>query len=198
MADNQNTYKNRLFKFDLLPKRTDEEIKVLQDRDNSIIYSFVLVFSGALAFFGLTLIQTLILEPRLSNRNQALNNLENQVNGFNNVRIAHGELIQKSNLLRDPLERDIGLDEFIRVSNEISANESIITAYGRENTGEFLLSFRVDNISDTVEIVNRAKNLIEVEDVLLRSVSSNISEDNYDFIMEFNIIRVSDTANEPS
>jgi hypothetical protein len=54
MAKESNYKRKKYFAFNLLPEKSQEEIQILEERDNTLLYSFILVFSAVFIYFVLT------------------------------------------------------------------------------------------------------------------------------------------------
>ncbi|MBE0574072.1 hypothetical protein IH575_04175, partial [Candidatus Dojkabacteria bacterium] len=146
----------RVFKFNLVPPKTRQELIVLEERDNSILYSFLLVFFAMLIFFILNLIQTFVINQRIELSEKQIATQESQLDGYDDIRRIHGELITKSELLEPVLRRDIKLTEMLDLSQEIVAKNpgAQIVTYAREATGEFVLMFRLPNVDAATLLVD--------------------------------------------
>jgi hypothetical protein len=83
------------------------------------------------------------------------------------------------------LEKDIKLDNFLNISNQIAGSEFEITSYGRNSDGDFILSFELNSPTDSVELIKRAKAIENVSNVFAQNIVSKGSS--YDFILQFTI-----------
>jgi hypothetical protein len=185
MAKESNYKRKKYFAFNLLPEKSQEEIQILEERDNTLLYSFILVFSAVFIYFVLTLIQTVFVTNRVKERNTAIGQLNTIQNSYSSQKAIKGELIQKANLLKSTLEKDIKLDNFLNISNQIAGSEFEITSYGRNSDGDFILSFELNSPTDSVELIKRAKAIENVSNVFAQNIVSKGSS--YDFILQFTI-----------
>jgi hypothetical protein len=111
--DSEYNFSSKLFKFNLIPPKSKEEIVQLVERDNTILYSFILIFSSAVIFFVLTLLEALLVKPAVTNTTATIDGLKAQVNQFSEIKTTNGELFIKSRALEPLLEKDIELSNLI-------------------------------------------------------------------------------------
>src|SRR5471030_2851907 len=86
-------------KFNLIPPKTKEENIIIEERDNSFLYSFILIFCAIVVFFFLTIAEILVLQPRIAEDKQNADDIANQIAAFNSLKLVHGELFVKSQAL---------------------------------------------------------------------------------------------------
>src|SRR5260221_116538 len=113
----------KLFKFNLIPPKSKEELNVLETRDNSILYSFLLVFFGMLVFFVLSLIQTFTTTPQVNKVDATLASQKAEIQAYDQVHEISVELFVKSQSLEPILQKDIKISEeyqTLRYSNSCS------------------------------------------------------------------------------
>jgi len=154
---NENLYdQSRIFSFNLIPPKTKEELVVLEERDNSILYSFLLVFFSMFIYFVLNMIQTFVVGQRIEETNTKIFQQESSFTAYDEIKRIKGELITKGQLLEPVLERDIKLTQLLDLGKQITQDNptvSIIT-YSRESTGEFVLTFDLPDIPTASDLVN--------------------------------------------
>lgn len=171
-----NVYdQTRVFKFNLVPPKTKEELVVLEERDNSILYSFLLVFFAMLIFFVLNLIQTFIVNQRISLTTTQVTSQEASFANYDEIKRINGELITKGELLQPVLQKDIKLTELLDLSKEIVNDNpnTQITTYSRETTGEFVLSITSNNVESIRNLILYLNEKDNIKNVFLRSVIVN-------------------------
>ncbi len=170
MARNSKT--KRMFEFNLLPPKSQVQIQIERERDDSLIYSIVLVFFGLLVYFLLILADTQLIRPRVDVAKDARIERQNQIGNYDEVRALNGELFIKTTTLEAILERDLAAQEIFRVADEISgidANVGVIS-YAREQSGVFVFDFVTDSLDKVALLIEGAKDVEGVSDVYLRSV----------------------------
>jgi hypothetical protein len=168
-----NSYdQSRIFKFNLIPPKTKEELFVLEERDNSILYSFLLVFFSVFIFFILTLIQTFVLDQRLQQTQQQIAQQEASFSAYDEIKRVRGELITKGELLEPVLKKDIKLTELLDLSSEVqAANSNVeILTYSRESTGDFILTFKVTDIESSFKLIEYLNNNEKLSNVFARNI----------------------------
>ncbi len=162
----------KLFKFNLIPPKSKEELNVLETRDNSILYSFLLVFFGMLVFFVLSLIQTFTTTPQVNKVDATLASQKAEIQAYDQVHEISGELFVKSQSLEPILQKDIKISEVLAASKEVLNKfpNSFVTTYSREATGEFVLDFVVNTPDESINLVKEMNTNNKFLNVFLRSL----------------------------
>lgn len=162
-----------LFKFNLLPKKTKEELEVYEERDVSIIYSFLLVFGAVFVFLVLNIVQLIFIQTNLNSLQNDINNADSQIADFFSIRRVNGELVSKSRLLQDPLSEDIKINTFLNYADDLIGQYGIISNYDREPSGTFVLTATFNTIVSVQNALIAANESEDVENVFLRTVVTN-------------------------
>lgn len=182
------------FKFNLISKRSKEEITILQERDNTTIYSFILIFAGVLIYFVLTLFQFSFVDSKLQSIEDDISATKNEITNYNEVQSLNGELFLKSNLLTPVLEKDIKVNDFLEVTAEIIGSSEIIS-YSRESNGEFVVNTAIDNYEQALEIIGNAKVTEGITDIKVRDISfDSLRFNKYVLIIQFGLEQVDEEA----
>jgi len=187
--DDLNYDQTKIFKFNLIPPKTKEEINVLVERDNSTLYAFLLVFFGMLVLSLLTLFQAIIVTPRVVTTNAGLSNQDNQLTSYNSIKKLNGELFVKSKALQPILDKDIKITQLLNISNVIIQQipSAHIISYARENTGEFVLTFVLNSFEQSQTLFQSVKSQTQVNNVFLRSVVKDPNLGTFQAIISFNL-----------
>lgn len=164
--------RNRMFEFNLLPPKSQVQIQIERERDDSLIYSIVLVFFGLLVYFLLILADSQLVNPRVTEIVSVRQERQQQVNTYDDVRTLNGELFIKTKTLEAILEKDLAAQEIFRVADEISEADSDIgvISYAREQSGVFVFDFLTNSLENVVVLIESAKAVDGVSDVYLRSI----------------------------
>ncbi len=165
--------KTRLFKFNLIPPKSKEEIEQLEERDNTVLYSFLLIFFGAFVFFVLNLLNIVLVQPSLQTTKNNIANINAQISSYNTVKTKNGELYIKSKALDPLLEKDIKLTDLIAIADNIDTTfgENVnVVSYKREITGEFFLTLNIADFTKVSEVVSLLSSTDNVEHIFVRRV----------------------------
>ena len=175
MAQISSEYTKKLFKFNLVPPKSKEEVQVLEDRDNSILYSSILIFAAMFIFFVLTMVQTVLVDPRLAASQLAITNKDKEITAYDTIKKVNGELFIKSKSLEPILEKDIKITQLLDISQQIKANvvSSEIISYSREPSGQFVITFSVGSMDQASLLIKNAKSITSLKDVFLRNVAKD-------------------------
>lgn len=139
-----------LFNFNLLSPKTVQQIIIENERDDSALYSMLLVFSAAMIYFVLFMINGFVIESRLNQNNLAIGERETVITSFSRVKANNGELFIKSESLKLVLTKKIDPTKIFDVGDQIVAgvSGSSVVEYGRERTGSFLYTILTPNFTD--------------------------------------------------
>lgn len=165
----------QLFKFNLLPPKSEVEIAFEQERNDSTVYALVLVFVVILAYFFIFLGQTLFIDTRLAAGEEALLAKQIELDSYNTIKSAHGELFVKTSTLKPVLEKNIDPADIFLVAEQITeVNDNLqVISYNRENTGVFVFEVISADFSEVSEMVEAAEALTAATDVFVRSSTWN-------------------------
>jgi hypothetical protein len=179
----------KIFKFNLIPPKTKEEIVVLQERDNSTLYSFVLVFAGMFIYFVLTLIQVLLITPKVNSTELTIKNRDLEIQGYNTVRKMKGELFVKSQSLEPILDKDIKISNVLDVGQSVidKVPQLAILSYSREINGDFVIEFTLSKIEDASLLISTLKDQNKIRNVFLRTISVDEIKHNVRLIVSFTL-----------
>jgi len=169
----ENAYdQTRIFKFNLVPPKTKEEIVVLEERDNSILYSFLLVFFSMFIFFILNLLQTFVLEQRIAETTAKIAEQESSFSAYDEIKRIKGELITKGELLEPVLKKDIKLTELLDLGKQVTQDNPnvVITTYSRETSGDFVLTFSMSDIPSAAKLTSYLNKSGKLANVLARTI----------------------------
>jgi hypothetical protein len=183
----ENYKKEKLFDFNLLPEITEEEIKVLVERDNSLVYSFILVFGATFIFFILTLLEFIVIDGRTRVINTKIKDLQIQSVGFNQVKLANGEYVRKANLLENALDKDIKISEFLNIANSIVGESGTILSYERLPTGLFSITIITPTYESLVGIVSNAKTISNIDKIFISRITNEKGIADFRFSLRFEI-----------
>ncbi|MEO6728539.1 MAG: hypothetical protein ABIM99_01320 [Candidatus Dojkabacteria bacterium] len=164
---------SKLFKFNLIPPKTKEEIAQLEERDNTVLYSFLLIFFGAFVFFALSLLEIILVQPSLQTSKTNIATLNSQISSYDEIKAQNGELFVKSKALDPLLEKDIKLTDLIAIAENIDStfgSDVNVVSYKREITGEFFLNLNINDFTKVSAIVDLLKATDNVENIFIRRV----------------------------
>lgn len=181
---------NKLFKFNLVPPKSKEEIVQIEERDNSIFYSLILIFFAVFIFFVLSIVQSVFVKPRITKLRNDLAKQDTQIASFDSVRATNGELFVKAQALGPILETDFEAINFLNTTAQIVSTDptSKIITYGRENDGQFALTLVTSNYDTAARIIEEGNKVEGITDLFLRQVS--IDNNQARLTIAFNITNI--------
>jgi hypothetical protein len=168
------------FKFNLLPPKSKTEVVLEVERDDSVLYSMLLVFVAGLAFFGVTMINTLFVVPRVKEFEKSVVNRQQQIALFNDIRTKNGELYVKTRTLSPVLDKRIDSSEIFRVADQIDLNTVVqVESYGREKSGLFIFQVSTRTIDQVTSVISDVNKITGVSEVFFRSSRYRENKNNY-------------------
>ncbi|MCA9380767.1 hypothetical protein KC678_00690, partial [Candidatus Dojkabacteria bacterium] len=177
------------YAFNLLPKQSEAEIRILEERDDTILYAFVLVFAGIFIFLILNLIRSVAVKARADYVQGQIDKVQEQIDTYDAVIATHGEIFQKSNLLIEPLTKDIALSRLLEISSLMTEDEGKIVSYGKLLTGGYTLTVEVNEYDNALHILGRAKSIDEVSRPYLTNLAVDPTNEKIKATITFNIIQ---------
>jgi hypothetical protein len=177
-----------LFKFNLLPKKTKEELEIYEERDVSIIYSFLLVFGAVFVFLVLNIVQLIFIQTNLNRLDSDIANADSQIADFFSIKRVNGELISKSRLLQEPLSEDIKINTFLSYADGLIGQYGSISNYDREPSGTFVLTATFSSVVSIQNALIAANESEDVENVFLRTIVTN-DQGNYIGRIAFDVVQ---------
>jgi hypothetical protein len=177
------------FKFNLLPPKPKEVVELELEREDSITYALVLIFIATIIYFGLVILSSLLIEPRLRAAQTGLDERVTQRSSFANVLGLHGELYIKTQTLKPVLQLDLNPTEIFRVSDALVAADPTlqIESYSREKGGIFVFQILAPAFMDVTKIAQAASEIEGVSDVFIRGAVLNSTRTNVRTTIALNI-----------
>jgi len=187
-----NYQQNSAFSFNLVPPKTKEELSVIEERDNSILYSFLLVFFSMFIFFVLNMIQTFVINQRIEQGNSQILQQESSFSAYDEIKRVKGELITKSELLEPVLKKDIKLTEVLDLAAQIAIDNPTVkvTTYSRESTGEFVLTFSMPDIQTVSNLVDYLSQNKQLQNVFARNIQYIRNDTEVSATISFSLLNV--------
>ena len=167
-------YNKRYFEFNLIPPKSKEEIEVLVDRDNTLFYSFLLIFFGFFLFFILNIVKTVFVEPALDKVKNNITAVDTQISNFDEIKGINGELFIKSQALEPILDKDVEVTKVLQLEADIRKefpNLIEVIDYARKGDGSFSFTFNITNASKVTDIADYLEKRNDVSGVFLESVN---------------------------
>lgn len=164
----------RSFVFNLLPTKP-KEIEVKEEkRDRLSVRSAFLPLLAALFWLALIIFNGLVVEKVKSSWVNAVADKERKINvQYLPLRIQHGELVTKTNLLSQVIEKDIKPEELFVLTEKLFPKTEVgveIKGYGRDQDGSFSVNLSTANYTQFAQILRRFTSYSGVKLVKSRGV----------------------------
>lgn len=179
--------KDRLFKFNLIPPRSNEEIETEEERDNSIVSALVLILFTVVIYAVFAIGKVILIDARVINLEDRIVTLNQNISNLQSIKALNGEIFTKSNALAPIIEQDIKLNRLIDVSNKLKENilGAVINSYAREFEGEFVISLTMRSYEDIYTLIDNAKSIEGLEKLFVRDLSKDPSSMTFRSQVEF-------------
>lgn len=174
----------RIFKFNLLPAKSEQEVALDAESADSVFYAIVLVLVGVIVYLAVLGVQALVTAPGLRQAEAVLAARQAQIAGFDDIKFNYGQLGFKLDAIKPLLSRQLDPDSIFATADAIRQQDPsiIVTAYGRQTDGKF--NFTI--------VTNRAVQLPSLISSLQQNpVLRNISLPNIDFDLRAGTARTS-------
>jgi hypothetical protein len=162
---------NKLFKFNLLPRKSEVEIKLIEERDNSIFYATAIVLFASVVWVVSSLVLNEVVRPRIVATQTALKTINDQIASFTPIRAKHGEIVLKARQLKPLLDKQINTELIFSVAESLSSNagNTGIVSYQREGTGRIVFKIITADYDAIAQILANARTLSTISNLELRS-----------------------------
>lgn len=166
--------RSRLFRFNLLPPKSVSEIKQQVRRDDTALYSILLVFFAALIFGVLAGVNILIIQPRLDSSTLQMDSRLQRIETLKAIRALNGELVVKTQLLKSVLEQRIDPSEIFRVADALVQGQAYeVAEYGRDKDGKFVFTLILSNFNQVPGLIKQAKEIKDTSNVFVTQSQLN-------------------------
>lgn len=178
---------NPKFQFNLLEKTVKEIQVVREDRDNTLLFSVILVFSFVLFYFLLSLLNLFIIEPEKAKSSRDITTSQRRISGFQSFINIKEELYLKSNAILPIIELDIRLNDLLLVAQNISTSYGnvVVTSYQREVDGRLGMTLRFSELN-IGKLVSVLRNIEIIDSFFVRSIRLDSMTGEYILSFNFN------------
>ncbi len=164
----------KTFTFNLLPQKPKEQVAKEEDRDRSSVYTALLPLLGVVIWLGLVMFNGLVVNKVEANWQASVDSKNATIQSqYTSTLVAHGEYVQKTQALVQPVAKDIKPEKVFQLAEELFPTPEAgitINAYERLKDGTFNIGMLVDEVSKVAGIVRRFSNFTKIKDVKLNSV----------------------------
>lgn len=174
------------FKFNLLAK-TVKEIQVARDdRDNTLLFSVVLIFSFVVFYFFLSLLNLLIINNEIDKSTRDLSILENRIAGYKSFIDLKKELYLKSTAILPIIQLDIRLNDLLVVAESISNSYGnvVVTSYQREVDGNLGMTLKFSQF-DINRLTSVLENIELIDSFFIKSIRRDPITGEYTLSLSF-------------
>jgi len=165
----------KTFGFNLIPGKDKEVIVKEEKRDTLSVYSAFLPFISVVIWLSLVMFNKLVVYESKKEWTGLINSKQMQIdNEFHDVRLRHGELVVKTQILGELVTKDIKPEIlFILTGRIFPVTESGIRVigYGRKSDGSFDINIETDSYTQFAEIARRFSTYEGATSTMISSVN---------------------------
>ncbi|MCA9383688.1 hypothetical protein KC909_04935 [Candidatus Dojkabacteria bacterium] len=175
------------FSFNLIPKKSEQEVQKEEKRDKTSVWTAILPLTGVSVWLLLVLFNGVVVDGVKANWEESIAQKENRIDTeYLAVRVQHGELVLKTKSLATLITLDIKPETLFVLTEQIFPEPEPgvrIIGYGRNDDGSFSIRLATDDYQKIAEIARRFSNYEGANLVTIESVATDpTSEDNPDEI----------------
>lgn len=182
---------SNLFAFNLLPPKTKEELEEEAKRARMLTYAIL----SPVICLGLTLVLFLVNVGYVDNTEngwkRSVDGIKQELSNPNNalgiLKTRNGELKVKTDFIADPIAKNVDFELVFQVTDAVFAANpsSVVTSYGRQDTGEFLVNATSRNSTGPSQILQAFKEQSQVVAADLKLVQKPADSNDYRFTISF-------------
>jgi|GEM_PF-4745406 len=180
----------RIFKFNLLPPRTEREVALEVESSDSLFYAAILVLVGVLVYLAVLGIQFLVTTPALKQAEAVLKSRESQITAFDNIRFSYGQLSFKLESIKPLLAKQLNPDDIFTTADLIRQQDSsiIVTAYGRQTDGKFNFSIVTNRPNQLPALIRSLQKKTNLKDITLPNIDFDLRAGTASTSIQLNIV----------
>ncbi len=167
------------FKFNLLPKKSEETILKEKKRDGYSVYYTFLVLFGVILWGSLVGFNTFVVDRSTTQWKKINENKQYALDTeFYETRRIHGELVTKTKSIAPLLKSDIDPEVVFRVAEEvfpITEGNVKIVGYGRNTDGSFSISILAQDHKVIAQKARKLRNLSIISGLTIDEVTQTTS-----------------------
>jgi hypothetical protein len=187
------------FTFNLLPQKSQEEVERAEKRDSNAITLALLPLMAVVVAIAVMLFNNLFMDERIEELNQEISRQENSIESYRQVVTKNAEFVRKSEILVEPIERDVEPERFFSLSDEILGElrfPTSIQSYGRSNDGSFEIRLSFEELVNIISVLTEFESSQEVQQTNTDALSHNVNNDSVNVTINFFLVDDEDEGEE--
>lgn len=170
MSTRRASKKRRTKLFNLLSPKSASQIAIEIERDNTALYSMLLLFGAALVYFVLFAIDAFFVQSSLRTAEANVAELTQVTSAYSAIRASYGELYVKSESLKPVLSKQIDADKIFSIGTQLTAGISgaSVIEYSRERSGDFVFVLSTSSFDDVADVVANVVDITGVSNFFVR------------------------------
>lgn len=164
------------FIFNLLPKKTKEEVEREDVRSTGLLYATILLFFTVLVWVGINAIDVFLLGDNVNKWELISSQKDAVISSYQGDRVRNGELVVKTQILSEVVDKHVDpslvfdiIDEQIKTSTPTV----VVDKYGRASDGSFQVSGVAESDEDVSKLIKDFSQRESIENVALLSIASS-------------------------
>lgn len=170
----------------LIPQKSEEEIKKEESRSTLGVYTALLPMFAALTWLILVYVNS-VHQSEIDSLDQDITDRQQTIDSYATVRQEHTELVKKVEVITNVVQKDFEPNQFFRdLEDSIESTQdaqSGITSYERDGSGMFTINAKAGSYLDLAKIIV----VFENHTVFANAVVDKISLDETDNTVNFEL-----------
>jgi len=171
----------KTFGFNLIPGKDKEVIVKEEKRDTLSVYTAFLPFVAVVIWLSLVLFNKLVVQESKLEWTRVVDSKQARIDTeFYDVRLRHGELVIKTQILGELVTKDIKPEILFILTERIfpvTESDVRVIGYGRKSDGSFDVNIETDSYIKFAEIVRRFSTYEGSKSTIISSVNYSDTQD---------------------
>jgi hypothetical protein len=164
---------NKLFLFNLLPKKEQAELALEEEKDNSVIYAILLLFFAAVIYLSTLVVQAVYIQPLISSANAEFGAKERQLESYTSLRRSYGELGMKVNLIGNLVDRDLNPEILFKTADIVKAQPEVLalSTFERQKFDTYAFQVLLPNVKAVPTLLGKLSAMPEFTNIEIEGFS---------------------------
>lgn len=161
---------NNGFRFNLLPRKTLAEIKLVDQRDNSLLYATGILFLSSIIWFTTSIILQGPVRGTIAEIGQSIQGEVQKSDNLSTVQEGFGELFLRSKMLSPLVQKRVDTERIFEIAAALTdgATSAEVISYQRDLEGKYVFRIAGGDYSAVNTVIKNARKLQAVSDIELR------------------------------
>lgn len=167
------------FTFNLLPEKPKELVVKEEKRESTALFLAILPLFAVLVGTGLMLFNFFIVKQNLTTWENSNKERDTKILGFSQAVVKGLEFIQKTELLAEPVEKDVEPEQFFDLIEELLSKlefDAEVIKYRRNSDGSFDIVISFKGLDKTGDLIAAFETLNKVKAPSARNINVDLTQ----------------------